>query len=156
MRRTSISWAARDANARGAFSLPEQCRLDSMTSLILISFVAAMTAAAHLLLKEGMTDVGRVGADQIAQPLRLLTDVLAKPLIIVALILYGSSFVGWIVVLSRLQLSLAYPTLALMYVFIPLGSWTLLHESISGLQWTGIVVIFFGVLLVLRGGWSML
>lgn len=114
----------------------------------------AMAAAAHLMLKAGMNDVGRVGAEQLREPVRLLASLLTTPMILVAVPVYVGSFVAWIIVLSRLQLSLAYPVLALNYVLIPLAAWALLHEPISAGHWVGIMVTVVGVTLVVRAGLS--
>ena len=59
---------------------------------------------------------------------------------------------AWAVVLSRMQLSVAYPALSLTYVVIPFVSWLLLNEPISLIHWIGILLVVAGVLLVLTGG----
>lgn len=121
--------------------------------LVLVSTVL-LAASAHLLLKVGVSQVGAIGADQVREPLKLVASLLSNPRVVVAMPLYGVSFVAWLVVLSRLNLSLAYPALAMTYAIIPLASWLLLDESISALHWVGIVVVVIGVVLILRGGLS--
>ena len=123
-----------------------------LVSYGIILIVVTLGASAHLMLRAGMDQVGRVGAEQLSQPISLLTSVLTNPLVLTAVPLYAASFVAWTVVLSRLQLSLAYPGLAMTYVLIPLASWGLLHEPISRSHWVGLAVIVIGVLLVLRAG----
>ena len=59
---------------------------------------------------------------------------------------------AWAVVLSRMQLSVAYPALSLTYVVIPFVSRLLLNEPISLIHWIGIMLVVAGVLLVLTGG----
>ena len=57
---------------------------------------------------------------------------------------------AWISVLSRLDLSLAYPFLALNFVLITLISRVFLGETVPTLRWLGILVIVGGILLVAR------
>ena len=123
-----------------------------MANYGLLLLVTVFAAASHVMLKVGMGQVGRVGAEQIGEPISLVARALTTPLILAALPMYGVSFLGWAIVLSRVKLSVAQPTLAVTYVVIPLLSWFLLNESVSALQWIGIIVIFVGVLFVLRFG----
>jgi drug/metabolite transporter (DMT)-like permease len=78
--------------------------------------------------------------------------ILRAPLIILGLALYALGALAWIVVLSRLDLSYAYPFLALNFVLVALVSWLLLGESIPALRWLGIGCICIGILLVARSG----
>jgi multidrug transporter EmrE-like cation transporter len=52
--------------------------------------------------------------------------------------------------LTRLDLSLAYPFLALNFVLIAIVSRLFLGETIPGLRWAGIAVICSGILLIAR------
>ncbi|MOA62691.1 putative 4-amino-4-deoxy-L-arabinose-phosphoundecaprenol flippase subunit ArnE [compost metagenome] len=56
----------------------------------------------------------------------------------------------WIIVLTRVQLSWAYPMLALNQVLILLIGWGLLKEPVSPLRWGGVLLIITGVVLVSR------
>jgi multidrug transporter EmrE-like cation transporter len=66
------------------------------------------------------------------------------------LILYGLSAVSWLWVLSRFQLSYAYPLLALSFPIVVAFSVILFTESVSLLRWLGVIVIFIGVSLLSR------
>ena len=72
------------------------------------------------------------------------------PTIWFGLAAYGLGAVLWLVVLSRLDLSFAYPLLALSYILIPLLSYLVLGENVPALRWVGIAVIFMGVVIVAR------
>lgn len=65
-----------------------------------------------------------------------------------ALAAYGISVVVWIVGLSRLPVSQAYPVLSVGYIIAALLAWFLLGEAVSVERWTGIGLIVAGVLLV--------
>ena len=124
------------------------------SSLGILLVVVLMATSAHLLLRTGMSQVGRLGADEIRDPIRIAFNMLRNPLIMGAVPLYAGGFVGWTVALSRLPLSVAYPVLAMTYVLIPVASWAVLHESVTAMHWGGMAIIVVGVLVVLRSGLS--
>lgn len=80
----------------------------------------------------------------------LLLLIVQSPLVLLGLALYGVGALAWIAVLSRLDLSYAYPFLALNFVLITLISYLMLGESIPTLRWFGIGVICIGILLIAR------
>jgi multidrug transporter EmrE-like cation transporter len=65
-----------------------------------------------------------------------------------ALAAYGVSVAVWVVGLSRLPLSQAYPVLSVGYIIAALLAWSVLGETISLERWSGIGLIIAGVLLV--------
>ena len=125
-----------------------------MSSILILLAAVAVTALGHVLLKVGMNSVGEIDSARISEPFRLASDILTTPAILVAMPLYAAGFVGWLIVLSRLNLSVAYPALALTYVLIPLVSWLFLSEPISRMHWAGILVVAGGMVLVARAGLS--
>ena len=78
----------------------------------------------------------------------LLATILGSPLILCGLVLYGIGALTWIAVLARLNLSYAYPLLALNFVLIALASRLFLGEAIPMMRWFGIAVICAGILVV--------
>ena len=57
---------------------------------------------------------------------------------------------AWILVLRRMDLSYAYPFLALNFVLIALVSRFFLGETVPPMRWVGILIICGGILLVAR------
>ena len=123
-----------------------------MLSFVIIILVAATAATAHILLKIGMNQVGEVNAEALKTPGRLVGQPVTTPAILAAIPVYAISSVGWVVVLSRLNLSVAYPFLASLYIFLPILSMLFLSETLSTQHWAGIVVIGIGVGIVLGAG----
>lgn len=80
----------------------------------------------------------------------LLELIFRSPWVLGGLALYGIGAVAWIAVLSRLDLSLAYPLLALNFVLITVSSRFFLGESIPSMRWLGILVICVGIVIVAR------
>ncbi|MEC9293916.1 MAG: hypothetical protein VYC65_06480 [Chloroflexota bacterium] len=123
-----------------------------MLSFSIIIAVAATAAAAHILLKVGMNEVGEINADSIKTPGTLIRQLLTTPAVLAAIPIYAISNIGWLIVLSRLNLSVAYPFLASLYIFIPVLSMVFLSESLTPQHWVGILVIGMGVGIVLSSG----
>jgi len=63
---------------------------------------------------------------------------------------YALSLVVWIIGLSRVPVSMAYPMLSLGYVANAIAAHYLLGESVSLTRWLGIGFIIVGVWLVAR------
>ena len=123
-----------------------------MKSLALVLANVLVGAVGQLMLKVGMTQVGRIGASQLSQPVETIVRIFTTPLILAALPLYGGAMILWLVAISRLDLSFAYPLLALAFVINPLLARLLLGESIPWERWVGILVICIGVVIVSRTG----
>jgi len=116
----------------------------------LIALAIVCGVSGQLLLKIGMTQLGRIGAEALGEPLQVAVRVGTNPLVVVGLGCYVLGAVAWLTVLSRVPLSLAYPMLALSYAITPVLAWLVLGEDVNGLRWAGIGVISLGVLLVAR------
>ena len=115
--------------------------------LILLSITSSV--AGQTVLKLG---VSRPGAEEASAGLvSLVRMIIGSPLVLLGLVFYGIGALAWIAVLSRMDLSYAYPFLALNFVLVTLVSWLVLGESIPALRLVGIAVICVGILLVARG-----
>jgi multidrug transporter EmrE-like cation transporter len=108
-----------------------------------------LNAGAQLLLKAG---VGPLGALSIGWDNLLPTTlrVLAQWPIIAGLGCYVVSVGVWIVGLSRVEVSLAYPMLSLGYVVNALAAWWLFGEALGPMRWAGMLLILGGVLVMSR------
>ena len=123
-----------------------------MLSVLIILVVTATAATAHILLKIGMNEVGEINSDSIKPPGILIKQFLSPPAVLAAIPVYAVSNIGWLIVLSKLNLSVAYPFLASLYIFIPVLSMVFLSESLTLQHWTGIIVIGIGIGVVLSAG----
>ena len=123
-----------------------------MLSVLIILVVTATAATAHILLKIGMNEVGEINSDSFKTPGILIKQLLSTPAILAAIPVYAVSNIGWLIVLSKLNLSVAYPFLASLYIFIPVLSMVFLSESLTLQHWTGIIVIGIGIGVVLNAG----
>lgn len=119
-----------------------------------ISFSLLMTgvllnAGAQLLLKAGTNSVG-VFAFSSDNILPVGMKLATEPHIIGGIGCYVISVVVWILALSRVEVSIAYPLLSIGYVINAIAAWYLFGEAVTPMRLTGIGVIILGVYLVAR------
>lgn len=108
-----------------------------------------LNAVAQLLLKAGTNAVGAIhlsAGDWFATGVRLVT----QPPIIGGLGCYVISVGVWIIGLSRVDVTVAYPLLSLGYVINAIGAWYFLGEAMSAQRLLAITVIIAGVILLTR------
>lgn len=55
------------------------------------------------------------------------------------------NFFIWITILSRIDLSVAFPVGSTSYILVPILAMIFLHETISPLRWVGIALIIIGI-----------
>jgi drug/metabolite transporter (DMT)-like permease len=114
--------------------------------LILLSVASGV--AGQTVIKLGVSHPG--ASDATGDLFSLVAMILRSPLVLLGLLLYGIGALAWIAVLARLDLSLAYPFLALNFVLVTIASRLFLGETVPALRWAGILVICGGILLVAR------
>lgn len=121
----------------------------SAVSLGLILTGVLLGALAQLLLKAGANAVGHFEFHwQNALPVAL--KLATQPFLVAGIGCYGLSLVIWIMALSRVPVSIAYPMVALGYVINAVGAWLWLGESLGMQKLLGIGFIILGVWLVAR------
>lgn len=118
-------------------------------SLALILTGVLLNAAAQLLLKAGTNAVGHfefTAGNILPMGMRLALE----PHILGGMLCYAVSLVVWIMGLSRVPVSVAYPMLSIGYVINALAAWQLFGESLNAQKLIGIGFIVLGVALVAR------
>ena len=108
-----------------------------------------LNAAAQLLLKAG---TNRIGAFSFAleNVVPIGAKIASSPHVLAGLSCYVVSVVVWILALSRVQVSIAYPMLSIGYIVNALAAWALFGESLTAQKLVGIGFIVVGVVLVGR------
>ena len=118
-------------------------------SLACILLGVALNAGAQLLLKAGVRAVGHfefTAANIVPVGLRIASQ---WP-IIGGLACYVISVAVWIVGLSRVDVSIAYPMLSLGYVVNAFLAWYLFGEVLTMQRLLGIAIILVGVVVLTR------
>ncbi len=109
---------------------------------ILIAAIC-LGAAGQVCLKAGVTTLG-------ANPpvVTVLASIINNRLVLGGFACYGISSLLYIVALSRLDLSYAYPMIALSYVIVAILAWRLLGEIIPAGRVVGLAIICIGVVVL--------
>jgi drug/metabolite transporter (DMT)-like permease len=121
----------------------------SITTFGFILTGICLNAMAQLLLKAGTNAVGAIHltADTwVSTGVKLATQL---P-ILGGLTCYVVSVVVWIIGLSRVDVTIAYPMLSLGYIINAFGAWYFLGESVSAQRLLAIGIIIIGVALLAR------
>jgi multidrug transporter EmrE-like cation transporter len=108
-----------------------------------------LNACAQLALKLGMMRVGPVDFSS-RRPLELAISVLLNVWVLAGLTCYVLSVGLWMVVLSRVEVSFAYPFLSLGYVVTALVAYFYFGENVSTMRISGIGLICVGVAMIAR------
>ncbi len=118
-----------------------------LTAFLILLGAICLTVTGELFLKTGMNRVGTVGLSGLLQS---AGRAIGTPQIWIGFIFAFSGAMLWLVVLSRVPLSWAYPMLSLGYILVLFFSRVTLGEHVSPTRWLGTVIVIAGVWLVYR------
>ena len=121
----------------------------NLSAFLLILTGVLLNAGAQLLLKAGVTPLGSISVG-FHTLLPTMLRVLGQWPIVAGLVCYVVSVGVWIVALSRVEVSLAYPMLSIGYVVNALAAWWLFGEALGPMRWAGMLLILGGVLVMAR------
>jgi multidrug transporter EmrE-like cation transporter len=116
-----------------------------MRDFLIILVSVGLGSTGQVLFKRGMQVFGHV---TVANIWAQLIQILLIPYIPLGFLCFGVSSILWLVVVSKLELSYAYPMVSLGYVVVVLSSWLFLGEELSLLRIAGLALICVGVALV--------
>lgn len=120
-----------------------------MSTVLLLVTSIGLATGGQLLLKAGMTEVGDFSEVLAAAGVTgLLSRMLTTWQVVGGLGVFGLSAVFWLLTLSRVPLSTAYPAVSLSYVLIIAFSYFVLNERPSPAVWAGVLFIMLGISLV--------
>ena len=120
-----------------------------MKNFLLILTCVVLGVCGQLLLKHGMSaDPDKV--DRVVEIIPRLTKAFLSPVVLAGFALYFLSATLWLIVLTRNELSYAYPMLSMGYVLVVFLSRMLFHEAVTGTRILGTLVVVFGVYLISR------
>ncbi len=121
----------------------------SLISFSLIFIGVMLNAAAQILMKTGTNAIGyfEFSRDNI---LPIGWKLATEWHIVAALFCYVLSVVIWILALSRVPVSIAFPMLSMAYVVNAIAAWYLLGEAFNPTKLIGMGVIILGVLIISR------
>src|SRR6476646_3410254 len=106
---------------------------------VLAVFSISLSAFAQLLMKLGMS------SNQASSSIFVIAT---NPYVAAGFAAYGAGALLWLKVLSRVELSLAYPLVSLAFVLVAILSWLVLGEHLSVTRILGIGFILLGIALI--------
>ena len=120
-----------------------------MNYMPLILLGVLLNAGAQLALKEGMRRVGYFEF-MWANAMPVGWQVATNPFVAFGIGLYILSVAVWLLVLSRVEVSFAYPMLSVGYIVNAVAAYYLFGEDLTLMRISGILVIVAGVYLLTR------
>ena len=123
--------------------------MSSYSEVMLIMFCVMINVTGQILLKYGASKLGHLTFSRQAIP-ALFRKVAGNPFILGSLSCAATGLLLWLVILAKVEVSFAYPMVALSYVFTALAAWRLLGENLSPTRILGIILICTGVFLIAR------
>ena len=118
-----------------------------MQNILLILISVALNSIAQLLLRQGMLKIGNVSF-QLDQFWHLISSLVTNIYIWGGLFFFGSSVFLWLIVLSRVNVSLAYPFIGIGCVLTALLAFLFLNEPLTLAKCLGILIICIGIFIL--------
>jgi len=112
--------------------------------LFLISIV--MSVAGQFFLKSGATKLGQVNASNLVSH---VLGIVTTPELLAGLSCYALGAVTYILLLTRVDLSVAGPAASLVYVFSVIVGYFVFKETLPINRYVGLSLIICGVILVI-------
>ena len=117
-----------------------------LTNLTLIISSVLFNAIAQIFLKTGMTSLAPLNANVSA--FKTAQYIIFNPFKILGFICYGVSIVIWLWVLSKVEVSFAYPFQALGYILVTILAWMIFNEQINILRIIALIFISIGLIIL--------
>ena len=117
-----------------------------ISNFIFIISSVLLNALAQILLKAGMKQFGNI--DLKNNIINTSISIALNPYIITGFISYGISILLWLWVLSKVDVSLAYPFQALGFIVVTILAWLIFQENISFTRIMALIFITIGLIIL--------
>jgi drug/metabolite transporter (DMT)-like permease len=117
-------------------------------SIALILFTVMTNAAAQIMLKKGMLSFGSLSYSGLGGLVGTVFSVVFSPWVFAGLCMFVISMASHLVVLSRVQLSFAFPFLSLAYVVVAIYAFFIFGEDVGAARIAGIALICAGTVFI--------
>lgn len=123
-----------------------------MSELALILTSIVFGSIGQVVLKIGANKLNNINqlSFSVASILKVVWEIFSTPVIIIGLVFFGLSFLLWVAVLAKVQLSYAYPMVSLGYIVVSILSYLIFNESFTLNKVIGIGTIIIGVFIINR------
>jgi multidrug transporter EmrE-like cation transporter len=121
----------------------------TLPAFTLIMIGVLLNAVAQLALKASVKDTGAIELSA-GNVMPVASQLMAEPWLWVGLGCYGISVIVWILALSRVDVTIAYPMLSVGYVVNAFAAYALFGETLTPGRLMGIGIIILGVTVLAR------
>ena len=122
-----------------------------MSYIPFILFTVLTNAAAQLMLKQGMLSLGPLEFAGENTVLKVF-QIVFHPWVFAGLVTFVISMASHLYVLSKVELSFAYPFLSLAYVAVAVFAYLVFKEDLNAWRIAGIAFICVGTVLIAQSG----
>ncbi len=119
-----------------------------MTSALFLAAAILLACYSNIVIKMRATVLG--GGPNKQDIISYFLSMAFDPMVWTAVVAFVSATVLWLLVIRRVELSVAQPIMALIFVLVPLAASVFLGETLPPLRIAGIVCISLGVFLIAR------
>lgn len=125
---------------------------EKMHKIFLLIFATVIVVlTGQLCLKKGVTEIGVIQVGSLSTLFQFIIKLLGNPLILIGVFFSGVGAFIWLMVLSRVDLSLAFPISGgIFYMLLFLVSRLILKEEITLYRWMGLITILIGITLMTK------
>jgi transporter family protein len=122
-----------------------------MTKTLVLVFVAAMLGGTgHVMLAKGMKTVGDLTEAPAGRLGGMVGRAVSNPWLLAGVAFQATFFFMYLTLLSRANVSLVLPLMAVDYIVVAFLAQAVLAEAVTPARWAGIGLIAAGVLIVSR------
>jgi len=125
-------------------------------NVALIIFSVLLGVAGQISLKHGVGLASGGGTSEIVHTVsvntvvNLLKGAISNKFVVLGFLCYAVSAASWLVILSRVELSYAYPLISIGYILVMIVSKYMFNETVTALRIAGTLLICGGVFLITR------
>ena len=129
--------------------MPSDAKLKRKTYVLLFLMVV-LGSVGNTILDKGMKEVGAIHLSPFAALASGFLHIILNAAVWTGIGCMLAFFVCHMLVLSWADYSFVMPFSALTYALVPLLGYLFLREQVVAARWLGIILIFFGVILINR------
>ncbi len=111
-------------------------------SLIILSDI--VDSVAQFAMKKGLLSTG-IHSISLGNMLEFVSKGASSVILWCGIFLYAVNFLIWIIILYKVDLSIAMPVGSICYVIVPIIAVVFLHEHMGLVRWLGILCIILGI-----------
>jgi len=120
-----------------------------MAKFLLILLIGLVfESAGVVLLKKGINTIGEVKKISVPEILRVARAGATNPGILLGVLFEALFFASLLILMSQTDISFLWPLTGLSFVFATFAAVWFLHEQVSPLRWSGVVLIMLGAALI--------